>query len=239
MAAVLVVGACSGGGGTTATAGLDDGLRRDLQLAAAASVELATNRDASTARFVSAAEGQPRGEGRETTVADRRGTARHRAPTKGVRRVADVRPAPAVAEEPAPTVAMVEAPAAVGVEDTPTPTPAPAVVPAPVDERPVAVGRGDEGVAQGDRDEGDRGRRGRGGGGWGGVIIRGGMGDIDHCERDAPGRRGGMGGGMGGGVQGAINRRFPGLPNGGWGGPMGGAAGTILRQVATQVGRPR
>ncbi len=234
MAAVLVVGACGGGGGTTAAAGLDDGLPRARPLAAAARVARAPNRDASPARFVSAAEGQPSGEGRETTVADRRGTARHRAPTKGVRRVADVRPAPAVAEEPAPTVAMVAAPAAVGVEETPTPSPAPAVVPAPVDERPVAVGRGDEGVAQGDRDEGERGRRGRGGGGWGGVIIRGGMGDIDHCERDVPGRRGGMGGG----VQGAINRRFPGLPNGGWGGPMGGAAGTILRQVATQVGRP-
>ncbi|MGZ8458765.1 MAG: hypothetical protein ACXWZ4_19315, partial [Gemmatirosa sp.] len=196
-------------------------------------VELASERATPAARFVSAAEGRPSGEGRETTRADRRGTARHRAPTPGVRRVAEVRPAPAAAEEPAPTVALVEAPAAAG--DDVAPSDVPAVVPAPVDERPVAVGNGEApATAQGDRDEGDRGRRGRdGGGGWGGVIIRGGSGDIDHCERDMPGRRGRIGGGV---VQGAINRRFPGLPTGGWGGPMGGAAGTIIRQVAT---RPR
>jgi hypothetical protein len=50
------------------------------------------------------------------------------------------------------------------------------------------------------------------------VIRGGGVGDIDHCERDFPRRRGGMV---------IVDRRYPGLPTGGWGGPVGGRTGTI------------
>jgi hypothetical protein len=229
-AAALALGACGGGsdGGTTA---LDDGLRRDLQLAAASSVELAGGgRDARTARFVSAVEGAPKGEGNDATVADRRGTVRHRAPTRGVRRVAESRRAPAAAEEPAETPSVVEAPAAIVAsnDEAPAPTPAETPAPAPEPERPVAAGGPSESPGHGDgidvgREGRGQGRRGNGGG-WIGVVIRGGgVGDVDHCERDMPGRRGG-------GV--LVNRRFPGLPSGGWGGPLGGRVGQVINQVA-------
>jgi hypothetical protein len=227
-ATALALGACGGGSGGSSTAALDDGLRRDLQLAAASSVELAGGaRDRQAARFVSAVEGAPQGEGNDVTRADRRGTARHRAPTRGVRRVAQARPAPAADVSPAETPAMVEAPAAVVASNDEAPAPAPADTPAPSPEpeRPVAVGGPSAGEDRGEIDEGRRGRRGNGGG-WIGVVIRGGgVGDIDHCERDMPGRRGG-------GV--LVNRRFPGLPSGGWGGPLGGRVGAVINQVATR-----
>ena len=226
-AAALALGACGGGSGAS-TASLDDGLRRDLQLAAASSVEMAGGaREAQRTRFVSAVEGAPQREGNDVTRADRRGTVRHKAPTRGVRRVAESRPAPAAEEAPAETQAEVEAPAAVVASNDAAPAPAPADTPAPSPEpeQPVAVGGPSAGQDQGEIDEGRRGRRGNGGG-WIGVVIRGGgVGDVDHCERDMPGRRGG-------GV--LVNRRFPGLPSGGWGGPLGGRVGAVINQVATR-----
>jgi hypothetical protein len=226
-AAALALGACGGGSGGTSRAALDDGLRRDLQLAAASSVELAAGgRDRQAARFVSAVEGAPRNEGNDVTRADRRGTARHRAPTRGVRRVAESRPAPAAEVAPAETPATIEAPAAVVASIDEAPAPAPAETPAPSPEpEHRAAGGPSAGEDRGQIDEGRRGRRGNGGG-WIGVVIRGGgVGDIDHCERDMPGRRGG-------GV--LVNRRFPGLPSGGWGGPLGGRVGAVINQVATR-----
>ena len=224
-AAALALGACGGGGGAS-TAALDDGLRRDLQLAAASSVELAGGAsDRQTARFVSAVEGAPQSEGRDVTRADRRGTVRHRAPTRGVRRVAESRPAPAAEEAPPEAQAVAEAPAAVVAsnDEAPAPEPADTPAPSPEPERPVAVGGPSAGEDRGEIEEGRRGRRGNGGG-WIGVVIRGGgVGDVDHCERDMPGRRGG-------GV--LVNRRFPGLPSGGWGGPLGGRVGQVISQVA-------
>ena len=225
-AAALALGACGGGPGGASTAALDDGLRRDLQLAAASSVEMAGGaRDGQTARFVSAVEGAPRGEGKDVTRADRRGTERHRAPKRGVRRVAESRPAPAAEVAPAETEAAIEAPAAdvASNDEAPAPAPADTPAPSPEPEHPVAVGGPSAGEDRGEIDEGRRGRRGNGGG-WIGVVIRcGGVGDVDHCERDMPGRRGG-------GV--LVNRRFPGLPSGGWGGPLGGRVGQVINQVA-------
>ncbi|MDF1506450.1 hypothetical protein PYV61_26080, partial [Roseisolibacter sp. H3M3-2] len=93
VAATLALAAC-GGGASGREAPLDDALRKDLQLAAAASVELAQTGDRGAARFVSAVEGNPRAEGNDVTRPDARATTRHRAPTRGVRRVAESRPAP-------------------------------------------------------------------------------------------------------------------------------------------------
>jgi hypothetical protein len=123
VAATLALAACGGGG--RGEVALDDALRKDLQLAAAASVELAQSGDRNAARFVSAVEGNPRAEGSDVTRPDARATTRHRAPTRGVRRVADVRPAPAAAAEPAPTVAVAEAPAAVTASQDEAPAPVP------------------------------------------------------------------------------------------------------------------
>ena len=225
VAAAFALGACGASNGSTDTrTALDDGLQRDLQLAAAASVELAGGgQGLPRTRFVSAAEGAPAGEGRETTRADARGTARHRAPTKGVRRVAQVHPAPAASDEPAPTVAVADAPSAVsGTDAAPSPTPAEAPAPAPEPIRPVANTGDGEGTGRGPSDEGQQGGRRRGG--WIGVVLRGGgVGDDDHCERDQPGRRGG----------GIVGRTS--LPRRGWrlGWPGAGPAGP--RDLAGQL----
>ncbi len=228
VAATLALAACGGDVGREAS--VDDALRRDLQLAAAASVELANGGDANRARFVSAVEGNPHAEGAEVTRPDARATARHRAPTRGVRRVADVRPAPAAAEEPAPAVAVAEAPAAVSeaADAAPAPEPAETPAPSPEPERAQPAGGPSPDAGQGEGESDRRGRRG-GGGGWIGVVIRGGgVGDGDNCEiHDRRGRGRGVGGII-------VDRRYPGLPTGGWGGPIGGRVGGVLQRVGSR-----
>lgn len=205
MVAALMTGGCRDTAAPRSDAALDDALRRDLQLASATGVALANpERDAPRARFLSAIEGGPKTPKPEVTVRDPRGTVRHAAPAARRRPRRDVAPSTAtvgnattderaVAEAPAasaPAEPIVAAPTPVPQASTPANTPTVLVSGPNTSDAPVGSGDGN-------------GRGGRGGGvgvlggigGIIGVVIRGGgVGDVDHCERDRPGSRGRRGG---------------------------------------------
>jgi hypothetical protein len=233
----LTAAAACRDGSTDAAA--NDALQRDLELAQAGAVALApAARDLPPTRFVSAIEAGERAAPARSAAARPARKAPRRAPTAHVDH-APPTPAPAVTE----TVA--EAAAAEETQVAPAPAPEPTVVadagPAPAETQTsgpsadgvISVSRPEgEGTAEG---EGRRGRgRGIGGilGGIGGVIgvvIRGGsVGDIDHCERDRPGARGGIPYPVGG--------RMGGIPtSGGWG---NGGLGVPQSGIG-RVARPR
>jgi hypothetical protein len=83
-----------------------------------------------------------------------------------------------------PTVAEVSAPVMAQPVATPPAVEAPVAVvaprPHPVDASSANTGSAAGGGYGGDEPDGGYGSRGRGG--WGGVIIRGGVGDGDHCD---------------------------------------------------------
>ena len=187
--AVAFVAACSGAPGR-GTAELPNDLQKDLELAKASSLELASSARNRT-QVVSGLEGGPAGNTLEgDRVAQPVAAPRHTpapAPVKarGAQTVKAPIAAPA-AEAPAPTTQVAESPAATESE-----TPAPAAAPAPAE--PVVL-TGPTATADGagtsrPRDPGGWGGAGDGdvyggrGTGGGGVIIRGGgIGDDDHCE---------------------------------------------------------
>jgi hypothetical protein len=192
-----------------------DALQRDLELAQASSVALAT-RDLPPTRFVSALEAG------ERTASGSGAAAR---PSRKSPKKAPRRPTPHAAPAVSAVAAATDVEATAGTESTPAPAPATTTVasdagsaPAP---EPVASGPSDAGIVgsvpsdtrgttDGNSGEGRRGR-GIGGifGGIIGVVIRGGgVGDDDHCERDHP--RGGRVPPIGiGGVYGGYPTSIP------------------------------
>lgn len=191
--AMAAMAAC-GGPPERGTADLPTDLRKDLELAKASSMELASSSRART-QVVSGLEAGQAG----TRLQGDRAPAATPAPrarpelTPVVRRAAQrtvEAPVAEVAEEiPAPAADEAEAPA-------PTMAAAPAPEPEAAPAEPVSVagpattsdGAGDSRPRDpggwGDAGNGDVGRGGGGGwGGLGGVIIRGGgIGDDDHCQ---------------------------------------------------------
>lgn len=230
LAALSIAGGCRG---ASADATASDALKRDLELAQASAVALAPRvPDLPATRFVSALEA---GE-RPAAGAGRAARPARRAPSRAPAAHADHAP-------PAPTpVAVSEAEATAASEPAPAPAAAAPVVAedaGPAPERTehggpsdgvITVAAPSEGNGSTGTDEGRRGRgRGIGGaiGGLIGVVIRGGgVGDVDHCERDRPGARGRMPVGGGG---------FPvGVFNPGSGGSIG-----VPQSGVGRVGRPR
>ncbi|HEX6966094.1 MAG TPA: hypothetical protein VF166_09865 [Gemmatimonadaceae bacterium] len=181
---LTVVGlACSGKGAQSASNKMDDGLRKDLQLASSPNLELA-----STARAQNK---------QQMVVSDI-----ERTPGMAPVRAATKSKAPHKPAAPArkPTVVEVQAP-------KPAPAPPPVVVaqstpeaPAP-DPEPSAAPRPEPPTVVYPTVPSTEGTRGRGGlGGIIGVVIRGGVMDGDHCDpRGTMGRRGGI----------SINNRLP------------------------------
>ena len=210
--------------------GMTADLERDLALATAARPQNAV---------VSAIEGGPTGapSGRSKGV---------RGPVSVRKRTPQPSPSPVIQEvAAAETAADVSASAPTPAVTEPVPAPAPvaeAVETAPAPEPTADHSRG-SGPSAGNGDEGGRGDtggtgRGRRGDGWGGVIgviIRGGTGGVDHCERHDRRRRGG-----GGGIEEEVLGRIGGA--GRMGGTIGGIAGGIIRNGGgdqrAPVGRP-
>ena len=182
MISVLPVAAFAvacGRGKSNDTAALNADLKRDLDAASAASVELAsTSRDYQPARFVSAIESPA------TNAPVRRRNVRRPVarPTASVDQELAKAPDPAPenkVEVATPDVAQTEAPAP--TIDTPTQV-AVTPRPTPVGNAPASTDVGTGGVGGGS-----------GGGGLGGigeaigtvigvVIVRGGAGGVDHCD---------------------------------------------------------
>lgn len=200
VAVMATMAACSGTPARS-TAELPTDLQKDLELAKASSLELASAAGART-QVVSGLEGGQAGaklEGDRAPMATPAPRAR-RERTPVARRVAErtvEAPVADVAEEtPAPATDEVEAPAAsVAAEPAPEPAAAPAepvVMAGPQStEDGAGSSRPRDPGGWGDAGTGDVGRGG-GWGGLGGVIIRGGsIGDDDHCEIRP--RRGTMG----------------------------------------------
>ncbi|HET7564634.1 MAG TPA: hypothetical protein VFJ96_06550 [Gemmatimonadaceae bacterium] len=183
LSLTVVALACGGKSTQSASNGMDDGLRKDLQLASSPNLELA-----STAREQNK---------RQMVVSDI-----ERTPGMAPVRAATKAKAPPKPAAPArkPTVVEVQSP-------TPAPAPTPTVVaqattetPAP-DPEPSAAPRPEPPSVTYPTVPSTEGTRGRGGiGGIIGVVIRGGVMDGDHCDpRGTMGRRGGI----------AINNRLP------------------------------
>lgn len=182
MISVLPVAALAvacGRGKSNDNTALNADLKRDLEAASAASVELAsTSRDYQPARFVSAIESPA------TSAPVRRRNVRRPVarPTASVDQDLAKAPDPAPenkVEVASPDVAQTEAPAP--TIDTPTQV-AVTPRPTPVGNAPASTDAGTGGVGGGS-----------GGGGLGGigeaigtvigvVIIRGGAGGVDHCD---------------------------------------------------------
>ena len=179
-----------GRGKSNDTTALNADLKRDLDAASAASVELAsTSRDYQPARFVSAIESPA------TSAPVRRRNVRRPVarPTASVDQDLAKAPDPAPenkVEVAAPDVAQTEAPAQ--TIDTPTQV-AVSPRPTPVGNAPASTDVGSGGVGGGS-----------GGGGLGGigeaigtvigvVVVRGGAGGVDHCDPRTDGRRGNNG----------------------------------------------
>jgi hypothetical protein len=200
-----------------ALAGAHDALGRDLALAGAAGAAVTPETLAPRTRFVSPL---------EAGVAPERLAPRQaRTPARRQRttRAATLRTPEAVAPRPAPPAPRAER--AVASAPAPeAPAPAPVVVasgpsaadaPAPAaDPGPTRVGDG----GHGDAGHGD---------GTGVVIRGGGVGDVDHCERDLPGTWGGRI--PGGGV--LVGRRMP--------GDAGRVGGAVIGAVLAGEGRGR
>jgi hypothetical protein len=176
--------ACGRGNSKDKTA-LNADLKRDLEAASAASVELAsTSRDYQPARFVSAIE-SPATSAPVRRRNVRRPVARPTASVdQGLAKAPDPAPENKV-EVAAPDVAQTEAPAP--TIDTPTQV-AVTPRPTPVGNAPASTDAGTGGVGSGS-----------GGGGLGGigeaigtvigvVIVRGGAGGVDHCDPRRDGR---------------------------------------------------
>jgi hypothetical protein len=193
LAALAATAACRDSARDPTT---NDSLQRDLELAQASTVSLASARDLPQTRFVSALES---GE-RATAGAGAAARPAHKSPTKAPHAKAKHAP-----PTPAPVTAAVGAAAA--AEET-APAPAPTSTTVAADNGPTAAPEATSGpstdgvisVSPTDAPSSGSGtgtaQRGRGhglGGIFGGIIgvvIRGGMiGDDDHCERDHPGRR--------------------------------------------------
>jgi len=189
MIVALGLGAVACGTKREQSAAIDAGLQQDLAAAGASDTGLAlASSDYKPMRFVSAVEqvnpGVPSKRVAMTTSPER---APKPKPKPKARR------APAPAPTPEPQV----------VAEADTPEPAPAVqqteAPAPAPEPTVIVQQPSPEPSRapvGNTGEGSAGGRGNGGGGWGGIIggiigsvvIRGGMGGVDHCDPRTDGR---------------------------------------------------
>ncbi|MEJ7809597.1 MAG: hypothetical protein WKG32_04185 [Gemmatimonadaceae bacterium] len=186
----LVALACVDGGTKHAT--VSDELSRDLALASAASLDLASEQASARTNVVSAMELTP--ESAPSKAA---------APRKPVKRPAAPKPTEEVAvavETPTPAPEPVAPPQEVAAPQGQAPAEEPQAGPRPQPLPPVYPG---------DSRTGGEGGRGPGiGGVLIGVVLRGGGVDGDHCEIHQRGRGGNT----------AINQRFPigggGIPNG-------------------------
>ena len=195
VAGAVALGAAACSGTQASQTELSADLRKDLELAKASGLELASSQQTPDP-VVSAIEIAPAGQSTESDVA----------PRPRPRRQAPPAPTPAA---PAPSPEVAEAPMASEVAETEAVAEAAplAAAPAPADDpvAPQPVYADEPQVVTGPQalpDDGDAPvRRPRGGwgglGGLGGVIIRGGMGGVDDCAihpRPGVGRRypGGM-----------------------------------------------
>ena len=187
LTAVLALGAVACGTKQEKSAALDADLQKDLAVAGAADSGLAlAGADYQRMRFVSAVEqvnpGVP---------------SKHVASTSAPARAPKPRPKAKRAPAPAPT------PEPQVVAETDAPEPAPAVQQtqsdAPAPEPTVVVQEPSPEPSRapvGNTGEGSAGGRGNSGGGWGSilggiigsVVIRGGMGGVDHCDPRTDGR---------------------------------------------------
>lgn len=212
LTAAIVAAGCSRS--SSPDEGMTADLERDLALATSARPQNAV---------VSAIEGGP-------TEAPSGRSKGMRGPVAVRKRTPKPSPSPVIQEvAAAETAADIPAQASTPAVAEPSPAPAPvpeAVVIAPASEPVVETARG-SGPSAGNGDEGARGSDGgsgggRRGGGWGviGVIIRGGAGGVDHCEKHDGRRRGG-----------GIDQEVLGRIGGGGriGGAIGGIAGGIIR----------
>ena len=175
LAGVLVVAACSG-----KSESVDDGLKRDLELASAASPITLQNSEA-RAQVVSAIE-------RTAPPAPKR-VARSQRVAKHVPAPRSL-PAPVEVEQAEVSEEIEEAPAEVAeapAEVAPLPSPRPQ----PVASSGVGGGSGDRGIGRGEAI-----------GAIIGVVLRGGIGGVDECDPRYDGRHG-----RGGSI--AINNRIP------------------------------
>lgn len=204
-AGALVVAACSSN-----DVSVDDGLKKDLELAFEAS-PISLQAPQPAAQVVSDI---------ERTAAPRRTAPSQRA----------VRRTPAPRRNPDP-VEVPEADVAEEVEETPVEVASASPEIAPVSSRrpqPVrsdGIGRGADGI------DGDiRGDRGSGIGTIISVVLRGGIGDIDECDPRTDGRRGGR-------VHTAVNNRIPIVGTFPGGGIQGTFPGSGRLQAALPGGR--
>ncbi len=167
-------------------------LRKDLELASSAGLDLASAQNAHAQMVVSSIEAGPRAAPVAASPKPRPSAKPKASPTPDVLDAPEVQPSlEPVAEPQAPVTvaASVEPPVA-----APRPTAPPIVVP--------TTGGVFDGGVYGERDRG----------GLGGVIIRGGHAGVDHCERHPRGGRGGIiDAVVGAGIGIAINDRTPGV----------------------------
>jgi hypothetical protein len=180
--ALVAIGCAKDAPETSAELSAD--LRKDLELASSAGLELASSQTAAGRHTVSAIE-MPQ----SAPVARKpkpRPAARPKAsPIQEEQQASE----PEMAVEPQPEP---EAPVEVAAAEPPVAAPRPT---AP----PVVYPTGSGGSAgAGGRD-----------GGWGGVIIRGGSAGIDHCERHTRGRGGIADAAIGAGITILVNNRAP------------------------------
>jgi hypothetical protein len=202
LPAALVAFGCAKDAPETATE-LSADLRKELELASSAGLDLASAQSASNQQVVSAIEANQSAPTKQT--AKPRRAARPKASPQPEEQDAP-EPELAVEQTPEPEAPMQVAAVESDVVAAPRPSAPPVVYP---------TGGSGAGGGYGDGD-----------GGWGGVpVIRGGSAGVDHCERHGTGRRrrGGGGitdavigtgiaitlGGRGGGRVGISNPTFP------------------------------
>jgi hypothetical protein len=167
-------------------------LRKDLELASSAGLDLASSQNAHAQMVVSSIEAGPKAAPVAARPKPRPSAKPKASPTPDVNDAPEVQPSlEPVAEPEAPVVVAASAEPPVAA---PRPTAPPIVVP--------TTGGVFDGGVYGDRD-----RRGRGGI----VIIRGGHAGVDHCERHPRGGGGVIDAVIGAGIGIAVNDRAPGI----------------------------
>ena len=175
--------ACGGKSTQSASNGMDDGLRKDLQLASSPNLELASTARAQQRQMVVSDIERTPGMAPARAVTKKKVPPKPAAPARKPTVVEVQSPKPTT---PAPVVVAQAAP------EAPAPDPEPAAAPRP---EPPAV------VYPVPSTEGSRGHGGLGG--IIGVVIRGGVMDGDHCDPRGMGRHGGI----------SINNRLPSHPS--------------------------